>query len=168
MQKGNWGMDDEYKQSNKRRLPGYVYLIDFGDGKTFKIGQTKHEPELRLHQIAKGNVIMPMQLVMEVYTETNCGLLETLLHMNFDNNHIRGEWFRFDFFDLVDIYQAMSSFGGARLHDRWYELVPDGYDKFIEGGRISSKLPYFDKKEAEIPDFDELDELFGRVAFHES
>jgi hypothetical protein len=138
-------MNDESHQPSKRWYPGYVYVIDYGDGKTFKVGSTIGNPEGRLKQIVGSSVIMPMHLVMAVYTETNCTWLENLVHMQLDNKHISGEWFTLDFVDLVEVYQMLTSFGGVEMYDDWWNLVDEDYQKYIDHGAISSNMPLFEK-----------------------
>lgn len=133
------------------RYEGYVYVIDYGDGETFKIGHTIGDPETRLREIARTSVRMPdkyrPQLVMAALTCTNCRRLEGLLHLLFEERNVGGEWFRLDFVELVNLYQSLYSFGGVELYDRWYELVPNNYKRYIDGSAISPRLPWFTRKE---------------------
>lgn len=136
------------KQSGKTWREGYVYVIDYGDGKTFKIGHTTDSPDERLHQIARGDVIMPMRLVMHAYIRTNCRLLETLIQMQFDPNHVLGEWFRLNFAQLIEVYSCLKGFGDSvELEDRWFELVPDDYDRYLHGAAEYELLPYCNKED---------------------
>jgi len=150
-EKGAFFMEnDEYynlrvykNQKDKKWLAGYIYLIDYGDGKTFKIGYTTISPEKRLKQICgKTSVIMPMKLVLFGETETNCIHLESLLHMVFDKNHVNGEWFRFEFPDLVSFFIALNSFcNNVHIEDRWFEILPKDAKEWVEFLEI--KLPIY-------------------------
>lgn len=144
-----------YNQPHKKWKTGEVYLIDYGDGKTFKIGFTTLDPITRLKQIMKGNVIMPMQLVFTCYTDTSCRMLEEMLHMKFDMSHKGGEWFYLEFQDLLDVYRAMDTFGGVMVHDRWYELVPNEFVDKEERDVLYLSAPYLSKanKEKAMGDF---------------
>lgn len=156
--------DDYFNQPLKKWLSGWVYVLDYGDGKTFKIGYTTGEPEERVNQIARGTVLMPMRLVMACYTMTNCFYFENLLQMLLDDKHVRGEWFSLDFPDLVGLYQTLSCFGGAQLYDRWFELVPDDYREYIDHFSINDNYPHFDKREWEEDnnfDFSKAIEILG-------
>lgn len=142
------------KQTNKCWKPGYVYILDYGDGETFKIGHTVNEPEIRLNQIAALPTVMPkVELVMAVYTSTNCERLEGLLHMYFDEQHVKGEWFKLDFVQLVEAYQCLGVFGGAELFKRWYELVPRDIDRLLEYRVVSPVLPAFKSTDLDIPNY---------------
>jgi hypothetical protein len=152
----------EYKQANKSWLPGNVYVIDYGDGVTFKIGYTTVDPEVRIKQIARGSVIMPMHLVMSVHTDTNAFFLENILQMTLDTDHVNGEWFKLDFPKLVEIYQCMSFFGGVQLYDRWYELVPEDHQKMIDYYVISNNFPRF-KRVNRSQEAAEIETLFGEI-----
>ncbi len=92
---------------------------------------------------------MPMHLVMHAEVDSNCKYLEDLLHMKYDSNHIRGEWFEFSFMELVELYQALETFASVQLHQRWYEIVPNDYKEYIEHGAFNPKLPHFTRKEEE-------------------
>jgi hypothetical protein len=154
----------DYKQQGKMWQPGYVYVIDYGDGVTFKIGFTTTTPEVRINQIAKGSVIMPMHLVMSGYTNTNAYFLENLLQMHFDDNHVRGEWFKLDFTRLVELYQSLAAFSvGVKLYDRWYDLVPNNLDELLDENMITSHVPPFvDKRvKVDISDWSFLEVLDG-------
>ena len=131
---------------------GNVYLIDYGDGKTFKLGMTINDVEKRLKTICRGSVIMPMQLVMSGYS-MNCRQLENLLHLKYQNVNKGGEWFSLTFVHLVEIYQILELLTCVELYNRWYELVPDDHQKYIEHFAISSNLPQFIRKELDIPVF---------------
>src|SRR3990167_2941266 len=90
---------------------GYVYLVDYGDKKTFKIGRTSHlDANTRIKQIIKYGVIMPMKPVFYVDFDDSI-LLEKILHAKYWSNHEVGEWYNFTFPDLVDLYQTMKCFG---------------------------------------------------------
>lgn len=139
--------NEYYSQPDKNWKPGHVYVVDYGDGVTFKIGHTTVSPEARLKQIAKGSVIMPMQLVMSVDTTNNAHFLENVIHMALDSDHVRGEWFKLDFVKLVELYQLLNYFGHVELYDRWYEVVPKDYQHYIDHGALTPNYPYFTKAE---------------------
>lgn len=137
---GGFMTDRKQRQPSKIQYPGYVYILDYGDGKTFKIGHTTKEPEDRLKQISLSSVLMPMRLVMSVFCE-NCKQLENLLHLVYDENNVVGEWYALHLVDIIEIYQSMSVFGGAELYDGWYELADGRFDDLIHEGVVGSNLP---------------------------
>lgn len=127
--------NEKPKQDWKKWNSGYIYVIDYGDGKTFKIGYTNKEPEMRISQISKMNVIMPMHLVMSAYIDTNVYYVEQILHMMLDEQHVRGEWFKLDIIDLCEVYELLDrlSFGAVTCEDRWYdEIVPKDYQSYLD------------------------------------
>lgn len=152
-----------YNQLNKNWRDGYVYVLDYGDGETFKVGHTTGEVEQRIKQISKGNVILPMRPVMSLLTSTNCYYLENIIQMRLDDQHIRGEWFKLSFVELVELYQILKFFGGVDLHERWYDLVPKDYEEYINYCAISPNYPIFTKREhQELNSFD-----FSKVSVDE-
>lgn len=144
---------------------GYLYVIDFGDKRTFKIGYTTKSVTERFNQIAKSSVLMPnqMALVMSFDVMTNVYAVESLMHMKFEDYRINGEWFELNFPELVELYQVMCGLSVRQtLHQRWFEVVPDDHEKYIEHYAISPvKLPYMTVNEYNehidslkiIPDF---------------
>lgn len=129
---------------------GYVYVIDYGDGETFKIGCTTTNPEKRMSQINKAAVLMPkkygMQLVMSGEV-SNCYYLEQLLHSKFDVLHDNGEWYKLGFPELVEVYQILSLLSDeAELYDRWFDLLPDDTQAYFEHGVILTHYPRLRKK----------------------
>jgi hypothetical protein len=131
---------DEYNQPEKKWSPGYIYIIDYGDSETFKIGYTKYHPDQRIKQISKGTVIMPMHLVLHAQTYLNAYYIEQLLHMMLDDKHVRGEWFKLDFVDICRVLDALIALESyIEYSDRWFDvIVPGDYQKYIDGGAVSS------------------------------
>lgn len=158
-----------YQQPSKRWQEGYVYLLDYGDKNTFKIGQTKHEPDLRFKQISGGhNVLMPMHLVITAHTYTNCWYLEQVLHMLFDHRHIKGEWFDLhDIDDLLMIFDVLRVFsnGNLVLHSRWFELMPKDYKEMMNHGAIEPHRDMiFNKEDYDfLTDMNFDDDLFNKL-----
>lgn len=145
---------DEYNQ-NKKFKQGTVYVLDYGNGSSFKIGMTTGDVHARVKQISRGSVIMPMKLVMYCETLTNCALLEELIHMMLDGQHENGEWFKLDFVGLMEVYDALNPFGGVKVTDHWYSLVPDDYEAFLDMHPRSEGIPFFTKKaEIELKNYD--------------
>lgn len=125
---------------------GYVYVIDYGDGKTFKIGMTRTGPQNRMAQINKAAILMPKQYGMKMVMSgefANCYYLEQLLHDRFESLRDNGEWFKLDFPDLVETYQVFTILGDSTLYDRWYELVPYDHEGYISHGVINPYFPSF-------------------------
>lgn len=128
--------------STDKETAGYVYIIDYGNGKSFKIGHTSKDPEKRLSQISSGTVLMPMKLVFAVEFD-NRVLLEKILHSRLYDKKIQGEWFDLDFIELVELYQILFYFGEVKIYDHWYEIVPKDIDIFIKNQIIHGNLPRF-------------------------
>jgi hypothetical protein len=149
----------ECNQPNKIWQHGHVYLIDYGDLKTFKIGYTTIDPSKRIKQIAKYNVIMPMKLVMSVETYTNAYFLENIIQMALDDYNVLGEWFELDFPMLVNLYRCLAFFGNITLYDHWYKVVPPDYDEFIKHGVLDNNYPTFTLKEK-----DKIDDIFNDLS----
>lgn len=87
-------IDREATESEKEDI-GFIYLIDFGDGKT-KIGLTKNDPRSRLKQLNSTSTIMPFELkliALGLCKEVKC--VEKLLHSDFRPLRYKGEWFDF-------------------------------------------------------------------------
>jgi hypothetical protein len=112
---------------------GEVYILDYGDGRTFKIGCTTGDAVTRFKQISRRGVIMPMRLLMSGWVP-NCFYLEQLIHMRFAAKCVQGEWFRLSYPELVEIHQLFEILGDAFLWRRWYELFSDSDDhrQFVE------------------------------------
>lgn len=149
----------DHNQPNKNWLHGYVYVIDYGDQETYKIGYTTVDPQSRHAQITKGlPVIMPKTaLVMSVRTNTNARYLEEILHMKFDDCHIKGEWFQLHFTDLIELYMIVQHLGEVELYDRWFDIVPEDAPLAAKEGSLNwlTSLPHLTKKEKE--EFDNFD-----------
>jgi hypothetical protein len=129
--------------------PGYIYVIDYGDGKKFKIGMTNGKVETRFRQIANTSVLMPMHLVMEAFVY-NARQVENLLHLKFEPKHIRGEWFELKLMDLVELYQTLSLLGTPAVHDHWFSFIPEDIHRLRELADVYVNFPPFDKKEYRI------------------
>lgn len=132
---------------------GWVYVVNFGDNTTFKIGFTCSEPEHRLRDIQRSNVVMPnvMSLVMTSFVDQPF-YLERILHSKLSQKNVRGEWFNLSFPDLVDVYKALYSIGNqVDLYDNWFDIVPKDYQEYINHGAINLDLPllFFTKKDKE-------------------
>jgi hypothetical protein len=141
---------NEYNQPDKRWDFGYVYVLDFGDGKRFKIGKTILEPKLRVASIQHGvrSVVKLPDMSMVMFgTSDNPYYLEQLLHMKFDDEHVGGEWFNLSFPDLVEIYQILYAVGSVELTDHWFEIVPGDYLDYLKHGAVARiELPKVTKQ----------------------
>lgn len=138
-----------YNQKNKTFLPGFVYVIHDGY-RNFKIGYTTVNPEIRLKQINRTNVLMPKncQLVFSCHTDTNAFYLENIIHMSLDQFHVKGEWFSLRTRELVLIYQLFQHFGSVAIHDHWFEVVDDEDIKhYNDNGLYFPALPQFTRVE---------------------
>ena len=145
---------------------GYVYVINFGDDKSFKIGFTTTEPEERLKSIQRTSVVMPntMSLVMSSLAHQPF-YLEQILHSKFDTSKIKGEWFELSFPDLVDVYKILYTVGGdGELHPNWFSLVPNDYQLYIDNSAVTLEFTelFFNKKDLEKHK-KENDEAFDHI-----
>lgn len=123
---------------------GFIYLIDFGDGKT-KIGFTKLDPRKRLKQLSTTSTIMPFELSLVALgycMQVRC--VEKILHTEFRQFRHSGEWF--DFSDkkisamklhLVERLNALSR--SSWLCEGWEKWKPD--DEYI---KIYENCPNWD------------------------
>ena len=131
----------------KRWEYGYVYLIDYGDGKQFKIGKTKNDPKKRTASIKSGSGLLypeplDVKLVASIAIFSNAYFVEQLLHMEFAEYHRAGEWFLFDnYMTFLDVVSRMKDYSNdIELYDRWYEMVPADWDKYVENFAIPNNL----------------------------
>ena len=76
---------------------GYVYLIHDKDKDVYKIGVTKSNSSKRLKQLQTGNST-ELNIIYLFKTEYPFRL-ETMLHKHFNNQNVRGEWFKLDNID---------------------------------------------------------------------
>jgi hypothetical protein len=71
-----------------------IYLISCGEGddKKYKIGYTKNKVENRVKQLKTGN---SEELIIEkVYQSKWATKIESILHRNYKQSKISGEWFK--------------------------------------------------------------------------
>lgn len=156
---------EELPESMRDKMwdPGYVYFIDFGDGKQFKIGKTIHEPTERLEAIVKGaNLIYPLpstaKLLFYVYTDTSCYYLEQLMHMYYAGYNTAGEWFEFPtWMELAEAADQLRVFGSMYYQERWFELVPDDWLEYVKHGAIPLKVHYTKNSFPWITDAEEIE-----------
>jgi len=73
-----------------------LYLISCGEGhaKKYKIGYTKNKVEDRIKQLKTGN--SETLIIEQVYQTKWATRIESILHKNFKNQRISGEWFNLD------------------------------------------------------------------------
>lgn len=120
---------------------GFIYLIDFGDGKT-KIGFTKLDPRKRMNQLTHTSTIMPFELSLIAIgycDQVRC--VEKILHTQFRYFRHSGEWFDFSgnkkmaqkLFLIEELYHLANRFCFC---DGWVKWKPD--DEFI---KVYSKYP---------------------------
>lgn len=139
-------MEDDINQPYKAWGAGYVYVIDYGNQTTFKIGYTKNLPSTRLKAICGTSVVMPMDMVFYSQIDTNAYYVEQLLHMSYDGKHHNGEWFDLDFVELTDIAVILQQLGSLEYTDHWYEkVVPTDYMEYIKNYAINPHLVSFTK-----------------------
>jgi phage anti-repressor protein len=84
---------------------GVVYFIQEGKSKYYKVGFTHNLPD-RLRQLQTGN-----RQDLSVYKSFIChssSLLETILHTEFKEYNIRGEWFKLEKSKIKEIIQKYS------------------------------------------------------------
>ena len=146
---------------DKKWREGYIYIIDYGNQKSFKIGYTTKHPAERLKEISRGTVLMPMKLVAYAYCTTNAYYLEQLIHMDLDSQYVHGEWFDLDFPRLCDVLLVLSIIGGiVEYTDHWYDLVvPPDYEEYIKHGAITSPeiICYSKDKEVRVAEYEFID-----------
>ena len=136
------------EMANKKWSPGYLYILDYGDGKQFKIGITSNNPELRANQIKRGvGRLLPnpidAKLVVSLEMETNPYYLEQLLHMQYWTSHVGGEWFELPEVDsLTQLVSYIKPFGILRYYDGWYEMFDDDFVAYVMNGIYPAKLSY--------------------------
>lgn len=120
---------------------GFIYLIDFGDGKT-KIGLTKLDPYKRLKQLSTTGTIMPFELsliALGYCDQVRC--VEKMLHTQFRYFRHSGEWFDFSgnrkmaqkLLLIEELHHLANNFCFC---DGWEKWKPD--DDFI---KVYSKYP---------------------------
>lgn len=135
-------MDDEVSEMtpemvSKKWSPGYLYILDYGDGKQFKIGITKNNPAIRANQISRGaGMLLPnpinAELVVSLKMDTNPYYLEQLLHMQQHFNHVSGEWFEFgDKDELANLVKTIEPFGELEYYDRWYSYFDSDFVAYL-------------------------------------
>lgn len=121
------------EMARKKWSPGYLYILDYGDGKQFKIGKTSGDPQNRVNQITRGaSQLLPnplnAKLVVSLAMDTNPYYLEQLLHMRLWQQHIGGEWFEFEGAEsLATLIKDIESFGVITYYDRWYKYFDHGF-----------------------------------------
>lgn len=122
--------DDDMKSEmqNKKWSPGYLYILDYGDGKQFKVGITTKSPKTRADAIQRNaGMLLPLpiesELIISLEMDTNPYYLEQLLHMTLADKHIGGEWFMFDDLgELAELVSIIKPFGILEYFDRWYDI----------------------------------------------
>lgn len=128
---------------------GVIYVLDLGDGETFKIGFTRGTVEQRIRSIEKGTVVMPYNIkpVMTFDVYVDVFKLEQLIHQKFECHRINGEWFSLDFIDLVDVFAIGSNFGSPKLYARWFEVIPEDAAEYYKKAvlPIHTSLPSIKK-----------------------
>lgn len=144
---------------------GYVYVISYGDDKTYKIGYTT-SLDKRLAQLNKASVVMPYEyeLVMAAPV-TGCVAVEKMLHVTHENNRVRGEWFVLDWYDLAKVANILSlvALGSGEIvwGDKWFDVFKEIADHYGEEHeqvlRPSVFLPYrreaFEERREEVANF---------------
>lgn len=83
-------LEEVLPQDNRSRH--YVYIIENQDNGAIKIG-VGNNPEKRLKQLQTGSV-SELELVYRSNLCSNAFEIESFMHNNFSENHIRGEWYR--------------------------------------------------------------------------
>lgn len=146
--------EDEYVEERspemqiKKWSPGYLYILDYGDGKQFKIGITRGDPTTRANQIKRNSGhLMPnpisSELVVTLKMDTNPYYLEQLLHMTYEYRHVGGEWFELDDTqDIVGLVAMVKPFGRLKYYPRWYSYFDETFLSFVVAGTYSAELDY--------------------------
>lgn len=145
-------MDDDVmkiEMQAKKWSPGYLYILDYGDGTQFKIGITTKAPKTRADAIKRNSgTLLPLpidsELVVSLEMDTNPYYLEQLLHMTLADHHVTGEWFKFDNTDELAFLVAMIlPFGHLEYFDRWYQLfATDDLFLYVHAGVLPRELEY--------------------------
>lgn len=136
------------EMARKKWSPGYLYILDYGDGKQFKIGKTSGDPQNRVNQITRGaSQLLPnplnAKLVVSLAMDTNPYYLEQLLHMRLWQQHIGGEWFEFeDIESLAALVKDIKSFGRIIYYDAWYDYFDTGFLAHVVSGNYPIELRY--------------------------
>ena len=79
--------------------PGWVYVIGHGD--FWKVGKTQGKPESRLKELQVGN---PHCLqIFDCWLVRDCSIAERFAHASIREYHHRGEWFRGDPREMVEL-----------------------------------------------------------------
>lgn len=81
---------------NDKKEAGFIYLIDFGDGKT-KIGITQNDPRKRMRALWRPGTLMPfdLSLVALGYSAEFSSFIEKYLHAYYCHLRVKGEWYDF-------------------------------------------------------------------------
>jgi len=136
------------EMARKKWSPGYLYILDYGDGKQFKIGKTSGDPQNRVNQITRGaSQLLPnpldAKLVVSLAMDTNPYYLEQLLHMRLWQQHIGGEWFEFeDIESLTALIKDIEPFGRITYYDKWYDYFNSMFLANIAAGAYPPELSY--------------------------
>lgn len=77
-------------------VPGYVYVLK--SGKNYKIGVTSRDVEGRIKQLQTGSA-SKISLIHKI-PSWRPYKIESKLHQQFANKHIRGEWFNLSPYDI--------------------------------------------------------------------
>jgi hypothetical protein len=78
----------------KRKIKGYVYLMQALETNRYKIGITRKNPLIRQQQLNRCQNAYEIKLICYKYSN-NCTQIESDLHFKYANQNIRGEWFVF-------------------------------------------------------------------------
>lgn len=92
-------------------MAGYVYLIGSRLYHWYKIGRST-TPKIRIKDIG---ILLPFKIeVVAIWRTDSDAYLESLLHRKYEDNHINGEWFHFDKFEIdaliLDVPYTMVQF----------------------------------------------------------
>lgn len=131
----------------KKWSPGYLYILDYGDGETFKIGITSGDPSLRSNQVTRNvGALVPnhkgTKLLISLEMSTNPYYLEQLVHMSLADHHEVGEWFKLSIDQLADLVGRIKPFGYLEYYDGWYELFEDDFIGYVVNGAYPMELEY--------------------------
>jgi hypothetical protein len=145
-------MDEEEmlpEMQGKKWSHGYLYILDYGDGKQFKIGITTKAPKTRADAIKRNSgTLLPLpinsELIISLEMHTNPYYMEQLLHMQLAHKHAGGEWFEFDdISEVAEIVAMIEPFGYLEYFDRWYKLFEsDDVFLFVHSGVYPRGLEY--------------------------
>lgn len=93
----------ELKLYDPNRPGGYLYVIQLGDTDHYKIGVSR-DPVIRLNQL-QTKCPIPLKILC-LWFGHDYEFFEKALHFQFSHKRIKGEWFRLQPKDILQILQT--------------------------------------------------------------